>query len=394
MAKARRIRRRAKAVQNVHVITKTMKMVSSARFKRVYGRAAAARPYTDRLTDLVGDLLERADPGQLDHPLLIEDPELRRDVLLVITTNRGLCGTLNSSVLRVATDRRGQLREADYHVLLHVVGRRGMQHFRFHGVAMDREYTELGDLPSYDQVLALTDSLMDAFLADEISGVEVAYMQFVSPGQQTPVIAQILPLSNLEAPPRRMPSTGEPAPYDFLPSAGEILAELLPATVRLRMYQCFLDSSLSEQIVRAQTMQNASQSAEDMLHDLTAQYNRLRQKQITTELMEIMGGAAGPGKAVPEHLAAKQFRRVLQNPEGKVEVSVTSAVPLDAAQLQQVRQMLRETLATEPIVRTVVDAEVLGGLVIRVGDRVYDASIAGRIGKLTDRIATKIGRGT
>jgi len=378
----------------VHTVTKTMEMVSSARFKRVFDQAAAARPYTDRLTDLVGDLMERAAGDRLAHPLLVENPELRRDVLLVITTNRGLCGTLNSAVLRVATQRLDQLRAEGYEVLLHVTGRKGIRHFRFHGVEVQREYTELGDLPGYDQVLERTDCLMDAFGADEIGGVEVAYMQFLSPGRQTPVIAQILPLSNLEAPPRSPLATGEPAPYDLWPSADEILAQLLPATVRLRMYQCFLDSSLSEQIVRARAMQNASESAEDMLHDLTAQYNRLRQRQITRELMEIMGGSGGRGRSARGPLAAERFRRMLQTPEGQIEVTVTSAVPLSAAQRGQVRKMLRKIVAGEPALTETVDPQVLGGLVLRIGDRVYDASVSGKLGALAERVARPPARPT
>ena len=383
MAKARTIRRRTKAVENVRLVTRTMEMVSSARFKRVVDRAAAARPYT-----------ERAAPDQLTHPLLLENPVLRRDVLLVITTNRGLCGTLNGSVLRLATERRDQLRAGEYEVLLRVAGKKGMRHCRFHGIEVEHEYADLGDVPDYDRVLALTDSLMGNFLADEISGVEVAYMQFLSPGRQAPVIAQILPLSNLEAPPRSALATGEPAPYDLQPSSGEILAELLPATVRLRMYQCFLDSSLSEQIVRARAMQSASDSAEEMLSRLTVQYNRLRQKQITTELMEIMGGSAGRGRPVAEPGAAERVRRLLENPEGKVEVTVTSAVALSAAQRRQVRKMLRTVVAGEPVVTVRVDPQVLGGLVLQVGDRVYDASVAGKLGTLVSRLAPPSARAT
>lgn len=393
MAKARKIRERAKAVENVRVVTKTMEMVSSARFKRVFGQAAAARPYTDRLSDLVGDLLARTPPGELDHPLLVEDPQLRRDVLLVITTNRGLCGMLNSSVLRLATERIEQLRAAGYEVLLHVVGKRGVRHFRFRGVAMDYENTELGDLCTYEQVLELTDPLMDAFLKHGISGVEVAYMQFVSPGQQTPVIAQILPLSSLEAPPRRMPSVGEPPPYEFLPRPKEILAELLPATVRLRMYQCFLDSSLSEQLVRARAMQNASQNAEEMLTQLAAEANRLRQKQITAELAEIVSGAGSRGKPAREPLAVRRFQEMLRNPEGRIEVEVTSAAPLSQAHVGRVRRMLRQIGGGKPLLKLTVDPKVLGGLVIRVGDRVYDASVGGKLDSLAGRYAAPPSRG-
>jgi hypothetical protein len=293
-------------------------------------------------------------------------------------------------VLRLASERLEQRRAADYEVLLHVVGRRGVQHFRFRGIGMDREYLELGDLPTYDQVLELTDSLMEAFLRDEISGLEVAYMQFVSPGEQTPVVSQILPLSSLPAPAPRMPSAAEPPPYEFFPSPKEILAELLPATVRLRTYQCFLDSSLSEQIVRARAMQNATQNAEEMLTALAAEANRLRQRQITTELSEIVGGAAGGGRSVREPLAVRRLRQMLLNPEGRIEVEVTSAAPLSEAQVGRVRRMVRQMSGGKPLLQLTVDPKVLGGLVIRIGDRVYDASVAGKLDSLAVRCAAPL----
>jgi len=293
MGKARKILKRAKAARSIRTVTKTMEMVASARFKQAHHLAAGARPYTSHLSDLVADLIARSGEGQLDHPLLRERLQVKRDVLLVLTSNRGLCGAFNAAVLRTASDRLEQLRSAGYQVAMRVVGKRGIQYCRFHKVPLDREYPVLEDLPDHAAVSQLAESLIREFLLGEIGGVEVAYMQFISLARQRPVISHILPLMNLQPPPSRLPTAGVPPSYEFLPSMGKILEQLLPAAVKLRLYQCFLDSAASEQVMRIVAMRAATDNADEMIHTLTIRYNRLRQAEITTELAEIMGGRAG-----------------------------------------------------------------------------------------------------
>lgn len=292
MAKARKIRKHVTAVKNIRTITKTMEMIASARYRRAHDYAVSARPYTDRVTDLVGDLLAGAGAG-LDHPLLRGPTELRKDVLMVLTSNRGLCGGYNSSVLAVAIERFTQLTRNGYEIILHVAGKRGAQYLKSVGLPIARTYTELDFLPSYAEVGRLAQELMGDFLAGRISGVEVAYMQYLSSGQQQPAISQILPLSGIEPPQRIEPVGRAVAPYEYSPSAETILRNLLPATVRLRLWQCFLDASVSEQKMRSSSMHAATESADDMIGELTVKYNRTRQAQITSELAEIMGGRVG-----------------------------------------------------------------------------------------------------
>lgn len=293
MGKAKHIIRRSRAVQNIRTVTRTMEMVASVRFKKTFDRAVVTRPYTERLSDLVADALSRGLPAEFGHPLLKNVDDVRRDVLLVLTSNRGLCGGYNASVLRVAAERMKQITEAGYEVRLHAVGRRGIRHFRFHGFDMDRAHTHFEGLPDYRSVCALAEELMQLFLAGLIGGVEVAYMQFISAGRQRAVIGQILPLSNLKPPSPEVPTAGEQVAYDFLPSCEDVLRHLLPATVRLRVYQCFLDAAVSEQMARITAMRAATESADEMIHDLKVRYNRLRQSRITTELTEILGGQVG-----------------------------------------------------------------------------------------------------
>ncbi len=292
MAQVRDILTRTKAVRNVRRVTKTMEMVATARFQKSRNRTVALRSYTNRLAELTGDVVARGTRSKAFHPLLLEHEQVKRDVLLIITSDRGMCGPYNTSVLRIAMERLGQLLEAEYHVELHVVGRKGIQYLEHRGLVVDVEYAQFEGSPVYEHVSALTDGFIEEFLAAQIGGLEVAYMQFISSGRRRPAIAQILPLSNLPTPPR-LPTLGEPAAYELCPSGDEILARLLPATVRMRMYQCFLDAAVCEQFERIAAMRSATENADEMIHDLTVRYNRIRQAQITTELTEIMGGRMG-----------------------------------------------------------------------------------------------------
>ncbi len=291
MAKARKILKRIKAVRNIHTVTKTMEMVASTRFKRAHDRALAARPYTDRLADVVGDLMARGGQEKLSHPLLKEQEHLRRDVLLVITSHTGMCGGYNAFITSMAVARYEQLRAGGYEALVRVVGKRGLQGLRFRGCPIDRILPGFERHPTYAEVTPLADELMAEFIAGKISGLEVAYTQHLPSGQLSPVIAQLLPLTYISPPPA--PPGFTPPPYEFLPSARETLDKLLPTTMRLRLYQCFLDAAVTEQAARIRAMKAATENADDMLHDLTIRYNRRRQAQITTELAEIMGGSAG-----------------------------------------------------------------------------------------------------
>jgi F-type H+-transporting ATPase subunit gamma len=291
MAQARKILKRIKAVRNIRTVTKTMAMVASTRFKRAHDRAVAARPYTDRLADVVGDLMARGGQKKLSHPLLREQESVRRDVLLVLTSHTGMCGGYNALVSSVAVARFKQIRAGGYEVLIRLVGKRGIQPLRFHGCPIDRLLPEFEHHPTYAEIAGVADELMAEFVAGKISGLEVAYTQYLSSGQQSAVIAQLLPLTYMLPPPA--PPGITPPPYEFLPSARQILNQLLPTTVRLRLYQCFLDAAVTEQAARIRAMKAATENADEMLHDLTVYYNRRRQAQITTELAEIMGGAAG-----------------------------------------------------------------------------------------------------
>ena len=293
MAKTRKILERLGAVRNIRTVTKTMEMVAAARFMRSHQAVQATRRYAVRLTRLLADMARR-NPKGLDHPLL-RPSDVQHDLLLVLTSDRGLCGGYNSSVIQVAMERLGQLLRTGYKVSLRVVGKRGVRYFEHRAFGVDQAYVDVpvsrqAGRPHYGAIVTIADAVMDDFRAGKISGFEVAYMQFLSSASQRPAIAQVLPLEGVEE------EAEEPeaqVPYEFMPDSEEILNELLPAAVRMRLYQCFVDALVAEQAMRIKAMGAATESADEMIADLRKQYNRTRQAQITTELAEIMGGREG-----------------------------------------------------------------------------------------------------
>jgi len=288
MAKARKILSRLSAVRNVRAVTAAMEAIASSRFKKAHNQAVAIRPYTARLIALARDVIERG-RKRLKHPLLEVDRSVERDVLLVLTGSRGLCGGYNDSVIRMALERRGQLADAGHEVLLHVVGKKGIQLLTFQKVRIESQYTAFSFPPEYAETCSLANTLIDACLSGRIGALEVAYMQFVSPGKQSPAVAQLVPLTPDPHGETDVDEPDGPVDYDFIPSRQEILDRLLPASVRLRMYQCFLDAAVGEQIARIEAMRAGTENADEMIQNLTRRYNRVRQGQITTELAEILG---------------------------------------------------------------------------------------------------------
>lgn len=295
MAKARKILKRAKAVKSICTVTKTMEMVATARYRKSHQRAVATKPFVDRLAETVTSLCSRGMLDGAEHPLLKPNPSVRREAMLVITSNRGLAGAYNSGVLKIANERLRQLREGNYETLVYVVGKRGIQYMRFRRQSVEKAFTQFDTLPMYSDVTGIADMFIDMFTSGQISDLEVAYTQFISSGRQKAVIAPVLPLSELTTGVQAWSSGkgGIVPSYELIPSADEILGRLLPLSVRMKIYQCFLDAAVSEQMMRIAAMRSATDAANDMIHSLTVKYNRMRQGQITTELAEIMGGRSG-----------------------------------------------------------------------------------------------------
>jgi F-type H+-transporting ATPase subunit gamma len=301
MANRRAIVRRRKAVRNIKKITRTMQLIATARFQMALNRATASRPYTDKLAEMVADLANVTE--DFTHPLMerhdrpAEAGGRERSVLLVVSSNRGLCGGYNAHVLRAAIEHLDRAAAEGVDTDVTMVGKKGASAFRFRGRQMAERIADIDDRPRFEQVEPLARRLTERFLAGEVGSVWVAYMRFHSPSRQTPEVFQLLPLAGLgpavavSTESAGAPRTGYRPQYEILPSAEELLDKLLPAVVRMRLFQSFLDAAVSEQIARMAAMRAATEAAEDMIGALTRKYNRARQSQITLELLDIVGGA-------------------------------------------------------------------------------------------------------
>lgn len=290
MAKARALDKRRKSVRNIRKITRTMELIATARFKKAMDRATAATAYTARITQLVKDL---ATTGlEVSHPLLEGREQTKRSVLLVLTANRGLCGGYNSAALRLATEKRQELLELSESLQLDVSGKRGINGFRFRNIEIAESFTHFDDQPRFDEVELLANRYMNAYVTGQIDRLDVVHTQFISTARQQAVVETLLPLDSLGGANDDGDSddTARESMYEFLPSAESILQEVVPTSFKVKLFKCFLDAAVSEQISRMVAMKSATENADQMIKDLSMQYNRARQGQITGELLELMGG--------------------------------------------------------------------------------------------------------
>jgi F-type H+-transporting ATPase subunit gamma len=292
MANLRVLVKRRKAVRNIRKITKTMELIATSRFQRALRRAQEAEAYTRKIAELAADLSKNA--GDVSHPLLVTRP-VKKSLLLVITANRGLCGGYNGSILREAMGAIRAYRAGDAPFDLEAAGRRGIAFFRFQGIARAMEYTNFEDKPTFLEVDAIASRYIDLFTTGQIDEVKVAYMKFINAARQQPTVETLLPLSGVAPQPTTAaaPAGGTAAKmeYEFLPDAGEILEELVPAALKVRLFKCFLDAAVSEQIARRIAMKAATENAGDLIKEITRLYNRTRQANITKEISELIAGS-------------------------------------------------------------------------------------------------------
>ena len=294
MAKARKLEKRRRSVRNIRKITRTMELISTARFKRAMDRASAAAAYTERITAMVAHL---AGSGQeISHPLLETRETIQSATLLVLTANRGLCGGYNSGVMRVAQARWAEFANLGGQTRLQVSGKRGISAFRFRRIEPDETYTHFEDRPAFDDVRRLADAYLDAYQAGRLDRLDVAYTKFESLSRQQAVVETLLPLSQLATGDEEETPTGAASEYEFLPSVESIVDEVVPTSFRVKLFKCFLDAAVSEQIARMMAMKAATENADAMIDHLSMTYNRARQSQITSELLEVISGAEALSK--------------------------------------------------------------------------------------------------
>jgi F-type H+-transporting ATPase subunit gamma len=280
VASQRDIRRRIGAVRNIKQITRAMQFVAASKLKRAQDATLSARPYSAAIDEVIADVA--AVLGEEAHPLLTEGAKDGRRLLVLFTTDRGLAGPLNTNTIRFAareiTDHPGD-------VAVVTVGRKGRDAMRRARVPLEAHFSGFGDRPTFADVLPLARLISDDFLTGKTSRVDVVYSQFVSTLTQRPTLDRLLPI---------VPDEDTVVPgnqFIFEPNAGRLLEQLAPRYIATRLYQAVLESKASEESSRMVAMKNATENAEELIEDLTLSYNKVRQSNITREMIEIATGA-------------------------------------------------------------------------------------------------------
>ncbi len=305
MAKARAIVKRRKSVQNIRKITRTMELIATARFKKALDRATEAEAYTRKIAELVEDLGTTS--TEVSHPLLEARPTVKKSLLLILTSNRGLAGGYNGNVLRAGWRTFQDYEAEGITPAVEVSGKRGINYCKFRNLHVDATFTHFEDRPQFDEVEVLGNRYISMFIRGEIDRLDVVYTQFINVARQQAVVQTLLPMTASQvgdsSPSIRQSKAaasaagptavrGERVPYEFVPDPKSILEEIVPVSFKVRLFKCFLDAAVSEQISRMIAMRGATENADEMIKSLTRLYNRARQAQITRELAEIIGGAA------------------------------------------------------------------------------------------------------
>ncbi len=283
------LRRRIRSVQATKKITRAMELIAASRIVKAQARVHAAQPYAEGITDVVRNLQAAAGAGS--SPLLTPRTETRSVASIVIAADRGLCGGYNTAVIRAGEHEMRANASSGRDNVLVTVGRRVEGYFRFRGVPIAASHTGFSDNPTYEAARAVAASVVDGFAGGSIDRVQLVYTRFISAGRQEVMVAPLLPLERDDASPADT-GPGEPAAdYEYEPGPEAILETLLPRYAESRIYAALLNAAASEHAARQRAMKAATDNAEDLILTYTRRMNRARQDSITTEIMEIVGGA-------------------------------------------------------------------------------------------------------
>ncbi len=331
MANTREIMKRRKSIANISKLTKTMEMIASARFKKAHDQATRSREFTDKIVQLAATMAARF--THTDCALLQKNTIAKKVVMLVLTSNRGLCGGYNSHVLHLAHREISMLQRAGKEIELWVVGKKGAQHFDFLGMKPAKQYAQFDNEIKMPMIADLGNELSELYTSKQISAVYVVYMRFYSMAMFKAETEQLLPVSFSNSTAGSVGKDGEGlgeelaskagssgvsnaqlvaavqaagvqssgskaqwlagliGDYIFSPGPDELLPALIPVALQADLFQCFADAVVCEQTSRMRAMKAASDNAQQVMHDLASQYNRARQTQITGELLDIVGGS-------------------------------------------------------------------------------------------------------
>jgi F-type H+-transporting ATPase subunit gamma len=279
MPDIRKVRRRIRGVQNIEKITRAMEMIAASRMRKAQERGLQGRPYAEKIEQVIADLAALPDIG-LQHPLL-QRREVKKVAVVHITPDRGLCGGLNANLNRQLANFIIQQKVP---VEVVAVGRKGRDFSTRNSCTLCAEFTQLSDQPSFLDTLPVANIVIDEYTRGIIDKVYISYARFVSTMVQKPVLHQLLPVQPAEIP------GGQNVDYIYEPDAEAVLGGLLPRFVEMEIYHAILESIASEQSARMVAMRNATDSATELIGDLTLLYNKARQESITKDLLDIIGG--------------------------------------------------------------------------------------------------------
>jgi F-type H+-transporting ATPase subunit gamma len=287
----RKLRRRIKSVQSTKKITRAMELIAASRIVKAQQRVAAARPYAEHITEVIGHLA--AGGAGLDHPLLSPREEVKRVGFVIISADRGLAGAYNSTVIR-AGERAVQAEQREgREYSLTLAGAKAVGYFRYRGYDIDDAFSGFAEKPTYENAREVAAGPMKRYEEGEIDQLQLVYTRFLSVGSQKVTDVRLLPLEKemIEDMAAAAESDGPQAAYEFEPEPAQILERLLPRYVEARIFAALLEAAASEQAARQRAMKAATDNAEELIDKLSISANKIRQAGITTEIMEIVGGA-------------------------------------------------------------------------------------------------------
>jgi len=291
MPNLRDIKKRIGSVQSTRQITRTMEMVATAKIKKAQERIESARPYALAMMEVLGNVA-RFSKGT-EHPLLVEHARRDRVVIICVTSDRGLAGAFNSNIIRL-TERfmREEQAKGTPRLDLIAVGKRAIGYFRYRGIEPLASYRDISDKPTFADARSIAAHLIGAYEAEELDAAYVAFNRFKNVAEQKPELHQLLPIERRVVDEAAQGVTHIAAEYMFEPDPESVLDALLPTYVETLIYRALMESAASEQGARRTAMKSATDNASDMITILSRSYNRARQAAITTEIAEIVGGAA------------------------------------------------------------------------------------------------------
>ena len=300
MATAQEIRRRIRSVKNISQVTRALEAVSASKVRRAQAQVLATRPYAEKSWQVLNHLAAQRAPGARSHPLLTRREEVETVGIVLLTSDRGLCGAFNYNMVRTTMnfiEQRGKP------VKLITVGRKGRDLMWRAGYSIVAEFTKLPDTPGVLDISSIARAAIDDFLAGVVDEVYLAYTDFINFLKQDPTVKRLLPIQTGEVATQAMGeyveevAVGTVAEYIYEPAPQLILDSVLPRFTELQVYQAVLESMASEHAARMVAMRNATENAEALVDDLTLSYNKARQQAITSEILDIAGGAEALVKA-------------------------------------------------------------------------------------------------